>query len=139
MREGSLLNSFRDAPVGIVPGRVLEVEPMRKSLFIIIFLVFSLLSFEQAQAAMCGAGDMRPYGGYCRGPRWGWYGAGKKVRTVQQVRILVADYFRDEKLTIGEIIEREHFFEVHILDPSGKQLLDVLIVDKRNCRIRSKY
>lgn len=121
--------------LGPSPGN----EPMRKSFFIIFFLVFSLMSFEHVQAAMRGVGDMKPYGGYCRGSRWGWYGAGKRVQTVQQVRILVADYFRDTKLTVGEIIEREQFFEVHILDPAGKELLDVLIVDKRNGRIRSKY
>jgi len=112
---------------------------MRKSLVIIGFLVLSLVFVDQAQALMRGQETMRPYGGYCRGPKWGWYGEGKHVRTIDEVRALVAEFLKGTEFTVGEIIEREQFFEVRILDATGKELMDILLVDKRNRRIRSKY
>ena len=112
---------------------------MRKSLILTGCLVLSLVFADQAQAFMRGQGDMRPYGGYCRGPKWGWYGAGKNVRTADEVRALVTEFFKETEFTVGEIVERENFFEVRILDASGEELMDILVIDKRNCRIRSKY
>jgi len=112
---------------------------MRKSLIITGFLILSLVFVDQAQAFMRGQGTMNPYGGYCRGPKWGWYGAGKNIRTTDEVRALVMEFFKDTELTVGEIIERDNFFEVRILDASGEELIDILVIDKRNCRIRSKY
>lgn len=112
---------------------------MRKSMFVIGLLVLSLVFIGQAQAGMRNQGDMRPYGGYCRGPKWGWYGAGKNVRTTDEVRVLVNEYFKGTDMTVGEIIDREYFFEVQVLDASGEEVLDILVIDKRNCRIRSKY
>jgi len=115
------------------------IVAMRKSLLIICFLVFSLVDVDKGYAVMNGDGSVRPYGGYCRGPKWGWYGAGKHVRTIQEVRLLVAEFLKDTEMTVGEILERETYFEVRILNADGSEGVDILIIDKRNCRIRSKY
>ena len=116
-----------------------EVSAVRRSLLIIGLLVLSLVVIDQAHAVMPEDKMVGPYGGYCRGPRWGWYGAGKRVRSAGEVRALVMEFFRDKPLTVGEVLEREHFFEVQVLDAGSGELIDVLVIDKRNCRIRSKY
>ena len=112
---------------------------MRKNFLTFFFLALSLILADQAQGQMREEGTMRPYGVYCRGPKWGWYGAGKRVRTIQEVRALVTEFFRGTTATVGEVFESEHFFEVQVLDSGNKEVLDVLVIDKRNCRIRSKY
>jgi hypothetical protein len=38
-------------------------------------------------------GGRHPYGGYCRGPRWGWYGARQPVKTVDDARKHLEKYF----------------------------------------------
>jgi hypothetical protein len=81
---------------------------------------------------------MGRYGGYCKGPRWGWYGAGRHVRTEEEVRELVADFIGETDLSAGEIRDEETYFEVEIMDKEG-EVIDLLIVDKRTCRIRSVY
>ena len=81
---------------------------------------------------------MGPYGGYCQGPRWGWYGAGRQVKTVEEVQALVTDFLGETALSTGEIRNRETYFEVEVKDEDGK-VIDLLIIDKRTCRIRSAY
>jgi hypothetical protein len=111
---------------------------MKKNLIAIFFLILSLAAADQAQALMSGEGGMRPYGGYCRGPKWGWYGAGRHVRTVQEVRLLVEEFLKGTGMVVAEIQERDTYFEVRIIG-GGAEGEDILIIDKRYCRIRSKY
>ena len=88
---------------------------------------------------MHGEGHRGPYGGYCRGPKWGWYGAHRHVKTVEEVRELLAVFLRESSLVTGEIREEESYFEAEIVNREKGEIVDVLIVDKRTCRIRSKY
>ena len=81
---------------------------------------------------------MGPYGGYCKGPRWGWYGAGRRVKTEQEVRELVAEFLVETEFTPGVIRDKVTYFEVEVKD-KGDEVVDLLIVDKRTCRIRSAY
>jgi len=79
-----------------------------------------------------------PYGDYYSGPRWGWYGAKKEVRTPNEARKVLRGYFRNENVGIGNIKERKRFFEVDIQDKNNTPV-DRVIIDKRTGRIRSIY
>ena len=86
---------------------------------------------------MHGKGEHRPYGGYCRGPRWGWYGARRDVKNVREVRQLLNEFLKETDLSVGEIRDKGPFFEADILEK--EEIVDILIVNKRTGRIRSKF
>lgn len=86
----------------------------------------------------CNRRERRPYGGYCQGPRWGWYGARNPVKTVEEAKKLLVRFFAGDDLSIGPITEREWYFEADVNDGNSK-LIDRVIVDKRTGRIRSIY
>ncbi len=92
-------------------------------------------SFSQPD---CNWREQRPYGDYCRGSRWGWYGAKNPVKTAEDAGTLLKRYFEDKDVVIGKITEREWYFEADIKDKEEK-LVDRVIVDKRTGRIRSIY
>jgi hypothetical protein len=98
-------------------------------LFAIIFLSFLV-------PAVC-AGDRHnrsyPYGESDRG-----YGERKAVSNSQHARKLLKDYYAGRDVKIGDIRERELFFEADIRDRRGT-LVDKVIIDKRTGRIRSMY
>ena len=98
-----------------------------------------LFGSDQAFAMMHGKGHHGPYGGYCRGPKWGWYGARRDIKTVKEVRELLTVFLHETSLIIGDIREEEAYFEADILNEESGEVVDILIVDKRTCRIRSKY
>ncbi len=77
-----------------------------------------------------------PFGGYCKGSDWGWYGARKTVKTVEEARKILREYYMNADVKIGKVKERQGFFETEIRDKNDK-LIDVVIVDKRTGRIRS--
>ena len=106
---------------------------------IITVTLILFLSPMESFAMMHGPGPhMGPYGGYCRGPKWGWYGARRQVKTEKEVRELVTDFLSDTGLIPGEISDRGTYFEVEIRDGAG-EVVDLLIVDKATCRMRSAY
>jgi hypothetical protein len=115
---------------------------MKKMIKIVIVVLAMLLSmgalFEIAVASEERPGRPRPYGGYCRGPRWGWYGANRPVGTVEEARQNLEKYFEGRDVTIGTIIERRGFFEAEIKDKKGGAT-DRVIIHKRTGRIRSVY
>lgn len=113
---------------------------MKKIFFFLmpIALIISL-SPTDSLAMMHGKGrHMGPYGGYCKGPRWGWYGAHRTVTTVEETRSLLEEFLQETDLLVGEITERDTYFEAEVLN-EDKEKVDLLIVDKRTCRIRSIY
>lgn len=79
-----------------------------------------------------------PYGGYCRGPQWGWYGAQRRIRTEEDARAYLEKFFEGQDLAIGPITERGRFFNADILD-KDKKIVDRVILDRRSGRIRSLY
>jgi hypothetical protein len=112
-----------------------------KKLVLITFLLAmtSLAMPDDAFAMMHGKGrHMGPYGGYCKGPRWGWYGAGRQVKTEAEVRQLVTEFLTETGFFVGQVREEETYFEVEIKDEED-EVIDLLIVDKRTCRMRSAY
>jgi hypothetical protein len=66
------------------------------------------------------------------------YGERRHVATKDEARKLLKDYFSGRDVTIGEIREKQYYFEADITDRSGR-LVDKVIVDKRTGRIRSIY
>jgi hypothetical protein len=78
--------------------------------------------------------DKGPYGG----SGGGTYGERQSVGTRADAKKVLTEYFSKRDVTIGEIREKQYYFEADILDKSGK-LVDKVIVDKRTGRIRSTY
>ncbi len=79
----------------------------------------------------------RPYGDYCRG-RWGRYGAKEPVKTVQDARKRLEEYYADDDLVVGKITEHDLNFEAKIENKNG-EFVDRVVIDKRSGRIRSMY
>jgi hypothetical protein len=107
----------------------------------ILFLLFvlSIAGFEPS--AFAGPGDMGghgPYGGYCEGPRWGWYGARNPVTSVEEARKRLEKYFEGQDVTIGAISEQGMFFKAEVKNREGK-VTDQVIIHKMSGRIRSTF
>jgi hypothetical protein len=79
----------------------------------------------------------RPYGDYCRG-RWGRYGAKDPVKTAQDARKRLEEYYAEDDVVVGNITEHDLNFEAKIENRNG-EFVDRVIIDKRSGRIRSMY
>lgn len=104
-------------------------------------LVGALFGPSVARAQQgCGHGwcEQRPYGDYCRGRRWGRYGARDPVKSADEARKRLQEFYADEDVSIGKITERDLHFEAEVIDKDG-DLVDRVAVDKRSGRIRSMY
>jgi len=78
------------------------------------------------------------YGDYSRSQRWGWYGAKRVVKTSGEAREILEKILAPEQdIAVGRIVDKQRFFEAEIIR-SGV-LIDLVIIDKRNGRIRSVY
>ncbi len=109
-----------------------------KRLFILV-IVFAALTTLSAPYARAMDGWMGvPYGDYCDGPGWGWYGARKAVKTPQEAKKMLKEYFKGEDVVIGAVRERGRFFEADIKDRKGN-VVDRVLIDKRTGRLRSTY
>lgn len=85
-------------------------------------------------ASYAYAGEESPYGG----SQGGTYGEKQRVTTRKEAKRLLNDYFSKKNVTIGQIREKQYYFEADVLDTKGK-VVDKVIVDKRTGRIRSIY
>jgi hypothetical protein len=79
-------------------------------------------------------GERSPYGG----TKNGGYGEKKAVTTKEEALKSLKEYFGKRDVRIGEIAEKEFYFEAEIRDRNNA-LIDKVIVDKRTGRIRSIY
>ena len=68
----------------------------------------------------------------------GSYGEKKEMATAEDARKALKKYFSKKAVVIGEIVEKELYFEAEIRDQKGV-VIDKVIVDKRTGRIRSIY
>jgi len=68
----------------------------------------------------------------------GDYGEKQKIATSAEARNALKKYFAGKDLIIGEVVEKELYFEADIMD-RNKTVIDKVIVDKRTGRIRSIY
>jgi len=68
----------------------------------------------------------------------GDYGQKQKIRSSSEARNVLKKYFAGKDLIIGEVVEKERYFEADIVDRKGA-VIDKVIVDKRTGRMRSIY
>ncbi|HUO78143.1 MAG TPA: hypothetical protein VMU21_11270 [Thermodesulfovibrionales bacterium] len=102
---------------------------------ILMSLVIGLIFlYASAASKAFGADESGPYGG----SREGGYGEKKEVLTPGDAERILRQYFAKKNVTIGEIRERELYFEAEVRDKDNK-VIDKVIVDKRTGRIRSIY
>jgi hypothetical protein len=98
----------------------------------------ALLAGGSAWAMNGHGGGHHPYGGYCCGPRWGWYGAKNPVRTEKDARERLEKYYEGQDVIIGNIVQQRMHFHVEIRDRQDT-VVDRVIIDRRTGRIRSLY
>lgn len=114
---------------------------MKKTNSLLAALLAVLFTMAAANSPAEPAGGPRhdcpkPYGGYCKGPRWGWYGAKNPVSSAEDARARLEKFFQGQDVTIGTITEQPLYFKADIKD-AGDALIDRVIIDKRTGRIRS--
>ncbi|HNQ45685.1 MAG TPA: hypothetical protein PL032_03480 [Syntrophorhabdus sp.] len=112
-------------------------------LLVTIFFVFAIPIHSSAQPWRRGMYDKyerAPYGQFCPGMRGDPYGARRQIRTVNEARHALEQYFKGigKEVGIGKLEERRWFFIAELLDSDGF-LIDKAIIDKRTGRIRSIY
>ena len=112
-------------------------------LITVVFVFIALPAVSSAQPWRHGMNDKyerSPYGQFCPGMRGDPYGARRLVRTTDEAKQVLEQYFEGtgRKVGIGNIEERRWFFIAELLNPEGV-LIDKAIVDKRTGRIRSIY
>jgi hypothetical protein len=123
----------------IVSPEFFQRESMNYRNIIIKFTLIVVLMCIFCLPAWSGPmGGRGPYGGYCEGPRWGWYGARKPVTTMENARKHLEKYFEGRDVVIGTMAEQGMFFKADVNDRQGK-LIDQVIIHKRSGRIRSIY
>ena len=101
-------------------------------------LIISMLLVSVGISGGPGTGfcaDRSPYGGYTGSEG---YGEKRPVYTVEDAYSRLKNYFGGKSVTIGEIKEKELFFEAEILDNQNR-VVDKVIIDKRTGRIRSIF
>ena len=114
-----------------------EEDIMRKQIFMGLITFGMLLECLVLIPGAYGAderGEKYPYGG----SREGAYGEKKEVLTAGDAERALRQYFAKKNVTIGEISEKDLYFEAEIRDKDNK-VIDKVIVDKRTGRIRSIY
>ncbi|HBG93228.1 MAG: hypothetical protein A3J81_05405 [Nitrospirae bacterium RIFOXYB2_FULL_43_5] len=114
-----------------------------KRLFLITFLLTFLSVLTHANKALSQPHqhewmEKAPYGDYCPGYKRKWYGAKITVKTAEEAKKILQEYFSKDEVKIGLISERRWFFRAEILDKNDA-LVDVVIIDKRTGRMRSIY
>ncbi|HEX8947606.1 MAG TPA: hypothetical protein VF790_01520 [Dissulfurispiraceae bacterium] len=108
-------------------GIVLSGEPLS--------VVRRALSLSAPHAYAAGEQNEKyPYGG----SKSGEYGEKKAVTSMAEARKVLREYFSKRDVKIGEIREKEFYFEAEIKDRNNN-MVDKVIVDKRTGRIRSIY
>jgi hypothetical protein len=111
---------------------------MRILVFLLILFMGPLPAFAQHKGPMAYRG--MPYGHFCPGMGMGPYGVRRAIRTSEDARRAIANYFTSigESIRPGKIEEKDLYFEVELLDKHDA-VVDKAIVDKRTGRIRSIY
>jgi hypothetical protein len=105
--------------------------PVKKACTLLLCVV--LTSALLAAAPSSFAQERSPYGSGKSG-----YGEKRPVKNAEEARKVLAEYFEEKKVKLGEVKEKDYFFEAEVFDGDGR-LIDKVIVDKRTGRVRSIY
>lgn len=121
---------------------------IRKSTYKIV-TIFIITVFAIALGPECSHAEQKEekklecpvYGDYSPSQRWGWYGAKRNIKTQVEAKELLEkillEHMRIMHLQIGKIREKPRFYEADIIRQGVR--IDIIIIDKRNGRIRSAY
>ncbi len=111
---------------------------MKKGFWIIFLIGLMLWPGSHAEADGCWR-NRSPYGSYCRGPQYGWYGERRPVRSLGEAKEIIRDHFAPNgEARINKVVDKDQYYEAEIRDKENK-LIDKVIVDKRTGRLRSIY
>lgn len=99
-------------------------------------MLLTLLATPAAAERCCITGERGPYGDYCPGPQSGWYGSGGAIKTAEQAKKAIQEYFGGS-VTVTITGEKGCFFEADVSE-KGK-LKDRVIIHRKDGRIRSIY
>ncbi len=93
-----------------------------------------MLHTEAVACRECGSN--KAYGGYCNTLSGDGYGARRSVQSAEDVRNGLAEYYANNRLIVGKLVEKTAYFEAEILDNENK-IIDRVVIHKRSGRIRS--
>ncbi len=102
---------------------------------IVLSIILSSFLFHLAFAADCKKFN-RPFGYYCKGPRGGWYGERRQVKTEEEAKSLIKEFFSNKEVIINKLTDKKLFYEVEIYI-KDEDSNNILIIDKRNGRMRT--
>lgn len=115
---------------------------MKRAAFVVVIIVGLVASSLTPVFAIDNHGtdqcSCSPFGSYCKGSEWGWYGARKIVRTTGEAEKIIKSFFLPEKVSVANLREKTTFFEAEVRG-SGNTVIDMVIVDKKSGRLRSIY
>jgi len=114
---------------------------MKRAALVIVIVVGLVASSLTPVYAIdhCGTDNCcSPFGSYCKGSEWGWYGARKIVRTADEAEKIIKSFFLPEKVSVANLREKTAFFEAEVRG-SNNTVIDMVIVDKKSGRLRSIY
>ncbi len=113
---------------------------MKKGIFVTLMLAGLIASLLTPVSAMeqCGTDKCccSPFGSYCRGSEWGWYGARKIVSTAGEAEKIIKNFFLPEKVGVAKLSEKSTYFQAEVIGRNNA-VIDMVIVDKNSGRLRS--
>jgi hypothetical protein len=104
-------------------------------LIIPVFLLVLLLIFAPVSSGARHGRYVTPYGDFCR--ECGQYGTCKNMMKPGDSRKALIDYFKEKGLEVEVLRVKGRFIKANIKD-SG-EIVDIIIFDRKNGRIRSIY
>jgi hypothetical protein len=121
-------------PSGLLNFR--EANRMNKKSCILLLFLMPAVFFHCGPFAY--AQDASPYNDFRKSRTETRYGEKRPVASAEEAKKVLIDFFREKDVRIGQITEKELFFEAEIRDKNN-ELIDKMIVDKRTGRVRSIY
>jgi hypothetical protein len=104
-------------------------------LIIPVLLLALLLIFTPVSSARRHGKPVTPYGDFCR--KCGQYGTCKDMMKPGDARKAIIEYYKEKGLEVEVLRVKGRFIKANIKD-SG-EIVDIIIFDRKNGRIRSIY
>jgi hypothetical protein len=101
--------------------------------YILLSVVFAILI--PASTAFSEGDPVTPYGDFC--PRCGQYGSCKSQMSIEDAEKAIAEYYHKKGFRIKIEQAQGRFIKADI--KKGREVVDVIIFDRRTGRIRSIY
>jgi PBP1b-binding outer membrane lipoprotein LpoB len=95
----------------------------------------TLLFFSSCLSAYAGVDTVTPYGDYCK--ECATYGTCKVTLAPDEAIAAMEQYYQDKGYKVREVRHKGRFIEAEIYE--GKRLVDKVLFDRKNGRIRSIY